>query len=161
MKIRIRGNTLAYYVEGYIGLILAFSLSVYCFFSHHCYSFVGDDKFLDRLIIICSPMFGFLLTILTLIVQSDSNTIIEMKKHKSYRRLINHNKKVVLLSAIVCISSLFLIFTKNKLTSVNKYLFEVFALANFTLFIWMLIDILIFILIFYKILISDIKPNES
>lgn len=161
MKIRINGNTPAYYIEKYIGLFIGIAIGIYCFKTHHCYSFINNDKFLDKLITICTTMFGFLLTVLTLIIQSNSETIIEMKKHLSYKRLINFNKKVVFLSAIVCIISLFLAFIIKKLDSINPYLSQLISLLNYSFFIWMMCDTLIFVSIFYKILISDIPSDES
>ncbi len=150
-------KTLGYWIEKLAGLIIGFVVIFLFFKFWHHGSFISNSQFLDKLITISTTLFGFLLTVLTLIVQSESEAVKKMKAHGSYSRLINFNKSIVLLSGFVCLLSLFLSFCSELLKCKSELLLKLFATINLGAFIWVIVDTLIFTLIFYKILLSDKK----
>lgn len=81
-----------------------------CLNYSHKLTFLKDNDFLDKIISITSTLFGFLLAVLTLLLQSNSPTIEKMKKHGSFLKLIYLNKTTVLVSIINCILSFFSLF---------------------------------------------------
>ena len=148
-------KTLSYYIEKFGGLTLAILLTIvaYCYWSF--FSFITEKDFFDKVIAITTTLFGFLLAVLTLIIQSSSPTVTMMKKHGSYKRLINYNKTIVLLSAIVCFVSLVLLLGRERLLLEHFQILKYCGLANFLLFTWTCFDTFVFVLIFYKIILSE------
>lgn len=150
-------KTPAYYIEKYIGVSLGILFGFFAYNSE-ALAFISKPAFLDKIISIASTLFGFLLAILTLIVQSNSETVKEMQRHGSYQRLLHFNKRIVLLSGLVCLTSLFLAFVNESpitQTVPLKYI------INFSLFVWCVSDALIFVLIFYKLLLKETtKPQD-
>lgn len=146
-------KTPAYYLEKFLGLGIGLTAGYLSYKFWGFWSFICSQAFSDKVITISTTLFGFLLTVLTLIVQSTSPAIIQMKKHGSYKRLILFNKNIVLLSATVCILSLILNSTAEKLK--GESFLTTFSIVNFVLFIWSIVDTFIFVLIFYRILISE------
>lgn len=144
-----------FYIEKYLGLLIGSILGLFSIKFWGVCSFICGNDFFDKSITISTTLFGFLLTVLTLIVQSNSPIITDMKRHGSYKRLILFNKSTVLLSAIVCFISLILICSKDKLKELDVHALSIPSWINFVLFIWSLVDTFIFVFIFYKILISD------
>jgi hypothetical protein len=150
-------KTPAYYFEKYIGLFLALVFTILCFRNWSYCSFICAKDFFDKVIGITTTLFGFLLAVLTLIVQSNSTIIQEMRAFGSYNRLISFNKKIVVLSAIICLVSLILLLTREQLVKDSPDLLKWFSSVNFLLFMWTCFDTLIFILIFYKLISSENK----
>lgn len=154
-------KTVAYYLENYIGRAIGFGLGIFCIVRHKGFSVIVNSSFFDKLISLCTPMFGFLLTILTLIIQSNNKAITELREYPSYKRLILFNKRIVILSAIICVLSLLLITTKDKLYSINELLLTIPSSINLALFTWFLIDVGIFVLIFYALIINDANDGSE
>src|SRR5579872_2322978 len=148
-------KTIGYYFENYVGRITGFGIGFSCLLMHRGFSVIVNTSFFDKLISLCTPMFGFLLTILTLIIQSNNKAIAELREYPSYKRLILFNKRIVILSAVICILSLILITTKDKLYSISELLLTIPSSINLALFVWFLTDVGIFVLIFYALLIND------
>jgi hypothetical protein len=148
-------KTFAYYLEKYLGFLIGTAGSLFVYNNWTLCSFMCTSNFFDKVITISTTLFGFLLTVLTLIVQSTSEVILSMKKHGSYKRLILFNKNIVLLSAIVCILSLVLNSTTQKIGIDISVGIKIVSLINFSLFLWAVVDTFIFVFIFYKLLISE------
>ena len=148
-------KTLSYYIEKLGGLALAILLTVAAYFYWSFFSLITEKDFFDKVIAITTTLFGFLLAVLTLVIQSSSPTVTMMKKHGSYKRLINYNKTIVLLSAIVCFISLVLLLGREKLLVEHSEILKYSSLVNFLLFTWTCFDTFVFVLIFYKIILSE------
>lgn len=148
-------KTLSYYIEKLGGLTLAILLTAFAYFYWSFFSFITEKDFFDKVITITTTLFGFLLAVLTLVIQSSSPTVTMMKKHGSYKRLINYNKTIVLLSAIVCFISLVLLLGREKLLVEHFEILKYSSLVNFLLFTWTCFDTFVFVLIFYKIILSE------
>lgn len=90
-------------------------------------------------------IFGFLLTVLALILQTDK----EIKNRKLYPRIIKFNKRIVFVSIIsgvytLCYNSLF--DRISKLSS-KEYFVSIFII----LMVWIFLDLINFIRIFYRL----------
>jgi hypothetical protein len=90
-------------------------------------------------------IFGFLLTVLALILQTNK----EIRSRKLYPRLIRFNKRIVLISIIsgvytLCYNSLF--DSISKLGS-KEYFVSIFIV----LMVWIFLDLINFIKVFYKL----------
>ena len=148
-------DTIGNWIEKLLGLVAGMVSALLFFRFWQSGIFISTEPFLDKIITISTTLFGFLLTVLTLIVQSDSETVKMMKLHKSYNRLINFNKNIVILSGLVCMLSLFLSFFNEIIKCKSELILKLVAASNLGIFIWVVIDALIFTLIFYKILLSN------
>lgn len=148
-------KTPAYLFEKYIGRLVGFGLGYLSYKMESIFLFITTKDFFDKLITITTTLFGFLLTILTLIIQGSGVTIANMKKHGSYNRLVRYNRNIVILSGLVCLISLFLSLISTQMLETNKNLLKSICSLNFALFNWTLVDSAIFIRIFYKIQFSE------
>ena len=110
---------------------------------------------------LCITVFGFLLTLLSIILQGNSPTINWMRsRKKTFNRFVDYNKRIILLSFIISIYSYILGFFNfeyyiEQLTLSNcisklteKALISIFVV----LFVWFIIDTLQFIKIFYALI---------
>jgi hypothetical protein len=154
-------KTPKYYLEKLLGFAIAVCFFIHCNKNYTSWCFVTSKDFTDRLLTICVPLFGFLLVILTLIIQNSGFVMVEMKKKKSYGNLINFNKKVILLSASVSILSLFILFVKDILTSIDPRIYPIIGSFNLALFIWTIVDTFFFVRIFYTLVSQDTKNEKS
>ncbi|RBN51408.1 hypothetical protein [Flavobacterium psychrolimnae] len=136
------------YVCGFVCVIISYKYSV-------SFSFIFDSSFLDKVISISSTLFGFLLAILTLILQGNSTTVSAMKRHGSYSRLIKFNKSTVISAIITCTLSLFLSFCSTGIRVVSNEMLFFIATLNFGIFVSIIVNTVIFTLIFYRIVIAD------
>lgn len=123
--------------------------------------FLKDTDFLDKIISITSTLFGFLMAVLTLLLQSSSVTIEKMKKHGSFLKLIYLNKLIVLTSIINCILSFFLFFSMKLICEKSKKILQILTSLNFSLLSFVLINTLLFTILFYQIIISDEENTSS
>ncbi len=137
---------------GYICGLVLFSIAYKYFLN---FGFIYEISFLDKLITICSTLFGFLLAILTLILQGNSQTVNSMKVHGSYNRLINFNKTTVISAILNCILSLILSFCPKLINEISTDFFSVLAVLNFGIFGCVIVNTILFTLLFYKIILKD------
>lgn len=148
-------RSLGYWIEKLLGYICGLLLVYIAYRNYSSFGFISDVAFLDKVISISSTLFGFLLAILTLILQGNSPTVTAMKRHGSYNRLINLNKTTVISAIICCVISLAICFCATQIKSFSTALFEFVSTINFGLFGCVIINSILFTLIFYKIVIND------
>ncbi len=145
--------------------ILSYGMGILTFYICNNYwqklIFLKDTDFLDKIISITSTLFGFLLAVLTLLLQSSSVTIEKMKKHGSFLKLIYLNKLIVLTSIINCILSFFLFFSMKLICEKSEKILKILTSLNFSLLSFVLINTLLFTILFYQIIISDEKKTSS
>lgn len=148
-------KTPAYYFEKFIGKIaaIAFILVVLNFWDR--FSIITEKDIFDKLITVSATLFGFLLTVLTLIVQSTSESVQNMKRHGSYKRLIKLNKSIVLLFAFISLISIALFIKSQALQDASHTALKYPSVIVVSLFMRAIIETFIFTLIFYKILLSE------
>jgi hypothetical protein len=158
---RIFGKTFAYWKEYLGGAFLGIIFSVFIFWINPELSKWKD--FIQEIPNIGMCVFGFLLTFLGIILQGGSKTIEWMKsKNILFHRFVSFNKRVVILSFILSIYAYFLGYFNFEWfqKSLNcSYFFEIlqkFLISSFTfLFVWLLIDTVQFIKIFYLLIKKD------
>ena len=93
-------------------------------------------------------IFGFLLTVLTLIVQANS----ELKRRPLYSRLVKFNKRVVLQAVILGFYSLlyhtyYTVITAGDIPIIANVLFSLFV----TLLTWLILDSIYYVMTFYAL----------
>lgn len=102
--------------------------------------------------------FGFLLTLLGIIIQSNTETINHLKKRTTlYNRFINFNKKTVKISFILSVFSYILGYSELLQTCIesNRYIELSFVGCWIGLFAWFLWDSIYFIKSFYLLINAD------
>ena len=157
---RIFGKTYSYWKEIIGGIVVGIiiSLILIFFFSPKLSEWKDFMKGIPSL---CITVFGFLLTLLSIILQGNSPTINWMRsRKKTFNRFVDYNKRIILLSFIISIYSYILGFFNfeyyiEQLTLSNciskltgKALISIFVV----LFVWFIIDTLQFIKIFYALI---------
>ena len=150
-------KTLGFWFEKLLSYGIGILTFYICLNYSHKLTFLKDDDFLDKIISITSTLFGFLLAVLTLLLQSNSPTVEKMKKHGSFLKLIYLNKTTVLVSLINCILSFFLYFGMKLKSEKSENLLNFLSSLNFSLLSFVLINTLLFTLLFYPIIITDEK----
>lgn len=150
-------KTIGYWIEKLSGYISAVIIMYFSFFYWEKLEFIKNVDFLDKIISITTTLFGFLLAILTLIIQSNSSTINKMKSHGSFKRLILLNKLTVLTSIINCIYSLILSFTTKLIEVKSLTLLKIATTINIGIFSFVIVNTLLFTIIFYRIILEDEK----
>jgi hypothetical protein len=150
-------KTIGYWIEKLSGYISAVIIMYFSFDNWEKLEFIKNVDFLDKIISITTTLFGFLLAILTLIIQSNSSTINKMKSHGSFKRLILLNKLTVLTSIINCIYSLILSFTTKLIEVKSLTLLKMATTINIGIFSFVIVNTLLFTIIFYRIILEDEK----
>ncbi|EOG6896941.1 MULTISPECIES: hypothetical protein [unclassified Flavobacterium] len=150
-------KTIGYWIEKLSGYISAVIVMYFSFEHWEKLEFIKDVDFLDKIISITTTLFGFLLAILTLIIQSNSSTINKMKSHGSFKRLILLNKLTVLTSILNCIYSLILSFTTKLIEVKSLTLLKIATTINIGIFSFVIVNTLLFTIIFYRIILEDEK----
>lgn len=148
-------KSLGYWIEKLLGYFCGFVCVIISYKYSASFSFIFDSGFLDKVISISSTLFGFLLAILTLILQGNSATVSAMKRHGSYSRLIKFNKSTVISAIITCTLSLLLSFCSTEIRVVSNEILFFIATLNFGIFMSIIVNTVIFTLIFYRIVIAD------
>lgn len=150
-------KTIGFWIEKFLNYGMGI-LTFYISFNYwQQLTFTRETVFLDKTISITSTLFGFLLAILTLLIQSNSSTIEKMKKHGSFVKLIYLNKITVLASIINCILSFFLYFCLNLISNKSELLLKILTCLNLSLLTFVLTNTFLFTILFYQIIISDEK----
>lgn len=147
-------KSLEYYIEKYSGILLGLVLAIFTYiYWDKIFAKLLSKDFLDKAISISTTLLGFLLAVLTLIIQSTSQAVQRIRENTGYKRLIAFNKSIVYCSALVCLLSLvlFLLFPYPT----NTYIHTLIILGNclnIAFFTKMIIDTGFFLSIFYIII---------
>ena len=156
---KILGKTYSYWKESIGGIIIGFISSILIFFLSPKLSDWID--FMKGIPALCITIFGFLLTLLGIILQGNSPTINWMRSRKeTFNRFVDYNKRIVLLSFIISIYSYILGFFNFKyyveqlpLSDCIVNLGEKIVISIFFgLLVWFVIDTLHFIKVFYALI---------
>lgn len=156
---KIKHKTIGYLFERYIGIIFAIiaCLILLSFWSEMV--LLLSDKYFDSVLKVSTSLFGFLLTVLSLLINGKNEMLEEMRKHNSFVRLVSYHKKVIFLLFIILLLSigLFIITSSQDklvgLSVLSTYVsYKIIVSIHFFLTIWVSVDILIFVSIFYKLI---------
>lgn len=114
------------------------------------YAGVFSDEFLTAILTAASIVFGFLLTAITIIYQSESPIIVELKRAGRFQELINFNKTAVKWTFYLVITTSIFLMTYEYAHSIPYY-FHFVGLWVYMAFYTCLTSIR-FLKIFYLIL---------
>ncbi len=157
-------KTFSYYIEKFIGLVIG-TITAYLVFKYwYKHAAITTDKYYDLIIKVCSTLFGFLLTLLGLIVNSSSKAVSDMRNHGSYKTLISYHKIALSISFGLLLYSIFLYLIISPIRGIEDFVsrygeavFKLIVSFHSGICIWGLISITIFVRLFYKIVLSDAK----
>ncbi|UKJ07920.1 hypothetical protein [Solitalea lacus] len=141
-----------YYLEKYGPLLLSTVITVSTAY-FQLYKKMDLEKLLDKSIDFSAICFGFLIAVLTLILQSDSSSVKKLKEFNKFNDLIKYNKIAVLLSAIVSVAAILLLSTKGMIESFCLVKTILYNLLIFLLS-WQVIEVFKFLRLFYLIILS-------
>lgn len=144
------------FIERFSSWLIGFILFIVIIFYKDAFQFILNKDYLDKVVTISSSLFAFLLAILTIIVQSDSTSIKKIKAHKSYKRFIKFNRKIVFVYLLCALISIILIFLKHILSWMNKEVLFWLANINTCLFVVATIEALYFTFLFYTLMMLDL-----
>lgn len=91
--------------EKYLAIVTAIITATVCF-KYNIGAFLDMEKFVDKAVDVSSISFGFLLAVLALLLQTNTDKINIIKQSGRFSELINFNKKAVIASAITAILAL-------------------------------------------------------
>ena len=161
-------NTIGYYIEKYIGIVLGSVIGLCLYFHWFEGSVLLKEKYYDLVIKLSVSIFGFLLTILALIVNSSSPAVTTMRESKDYPRLIEYNRAAVFLCFLIIIFSviMYLIISPDAGTNDFKGRFGSNSLKTLIcihsiLCVWSAVDSAIFVRIFYIIIIFGTRKKKN
>jgi len=159
---KVLGKTLSYWKELYGGIIAGLIVSIFIYWLKPITANWID--FIKAFPTIGMCAFGFLLTFLSIILQGNSEAITWMKSRKNlFRRFVVYNKRIVIVSFYLSISSYGFGFVKFELlnnifnlTAGNYLLIQQVLIALFAGgATWLIIDTVCFIHIFYSLIKED------
>jgi len=139
-------STIVSLIVGILNYTTAFSLSM------------DMGSFMDKTISFSSISFGFLLTVLSLLLQSNSPAINRIKASGRFDELINFNKKAVISSALLVFCALLYIgFRPDNQCDriILKYIVNVRTIADtiaLMIFIYQATEVYLFLDLFYVII---------
>lgn len=155
----IFGKKIAYWIEIGGGIILGLVMAIITFSINPSYN--NWKGFIQEFPTIGMCAFGFLLTLLSIIIQGNSPNIERMKSRTNlFNRFILFNKRIVMLSLISSLYSYLLgylnfnwIIDGIHVDECFVLFAEKFLLSLFTfLFIWFIVDVIHFIRLFYVLI---------
>lgn len=147
------------YFERFGNLAIGAILFLLIAFYRDSFQFIINKDYLDKLVTISSSLFAFLLAVLTIIVQSDSESIKKIKAHRSYKRFIEFNRRIVFTYLLCSLISITLIFLKHILSWMNKEVLFWLANINTSLFIVATIEAFYFTFLFYTLMMLDLEKK--
>lgn len=157
-------KTLAYWFEKLIGFLSGI-LSCYITIKYwNIESAINSSKYYDIIIKASSSLFGFLLAILALTINSTNSNLLIMKEHGSFLRLVRYHKVAVLLAFSLVLYSIIMYSIIETTNGINYFIahygsncYKLLVAIHTGVSVWAAIDTILFVLIFYRILLTDIK----
>lgn len=161
-------NTIGYYIEKIAGVLLGIAIGVCFYFHWFDGSVLLKDKYYDVIIKLSASVFGFLLTILALIVNSSSPSVVAMREHDNYPRLIKSNRAAVFLSFVIILYSVMMYLIISPANGIQDFesrftfrTFKILVSVHTVLCVWSAIDTAIFVRIFYKIILFGTRKSKT
>ena len=146
-----------YYIETYGGLAAGAVTALISFFVFEPVYNPRWEYLLTKSFDLGIGTFGFLLAVLALIVQGNSNSIQKIKESEVlYKRFVLYNKKVVFLSITICFYSVIIKLINDGLLLGNKSIVQHIDLSLYLFLItWFLIDTYRFLKVFYLVIVNS------
>ena len=153
----IFNKSFSYYIENFLGSSTFVVVFVFLYSQTECF-FDSSLELIKAFPTIGITSFGFLLAVLSIILQGNGETIQFIKSREVlYKKFIHFNKKTILLSFF---ASVFAFVVGNikienffHINEGNLLLYKhIVVSVFFGAFIWFVIDVLMFIRVFYLII---------
>ncbi|MDD2635943.1 MAG: hypothetical protein PHW82_10630 [Bacteroidales bacterium] len=138
-----------YYFEQSLAPIIALLFGVANLIWQNLFTCKDPTMIISKSIDISFIIFGFLLTVLALILQTTK----KIRNRNLYPRLIRFNKRIAYLSLTAGFYSLIYssVFSSISTTIYKEYFVSIYIFV----FVWIIIDLILFIRIFYKLAEED------
>ena len=147
-------------IERYLGILIGVVVAILVFLLNP--SFNKSAGLVRALPQLTTCIFGFLLTLLGIILQSESPVIVKMRgKTEMYNRFIDFNKRIVVLSFVISFFSLLVGYidfswVHDFCDSIWVELYPttgriVLAVLSFGM-VWLIVDMITFVKLFYKLI---------
>lgn len=149
-------KTISYYKEKYLSYVIAGTVSFCCFKFLKLYEFAASEIVFDKTVDFSGIIFGFLITVLTILIQTDNPAIAKLKAGNRFKDLIAFNKRVIFISALLCFFSvLILIFKEYELYKSSNQVKQYCMTVYIFLFVTLIHTTYDFLKIFYEIIRSE------
>jgi len=132
---RFRKKIELYYPN--LGALLGACLYFY-FLPKKFHEVISNDKVINAIFTLSGVMFGFLLTILTILLQSSEKPFDLMKKYDRFKDLIDYNKGAVYSSGITLILSIIII-VYNSIQTVSTFVINSKSIIEFVLLFFIIL----------------------
>lgn len=144
-KLRLSGKIELFFAAIVALVILILNISIFKI------QYWGEKFYLlDKSIDVGLWYFGVLLTLITIIHQGDNPKIEAMRKYKSINRLNSINRRAVFLSLFASILGIAL-YSCRSLIEVNSIYSVLWFNVLLFIWVWLLLDLLLFLLVFYNL----------
>ncbi len=140
-------RTDSYFIERIIAPIIGGIFGICNFIFNNVFYCKDPVALISKIVDISFIIFGFLLTILALIIQSNSG----IKSRAIYPRLVLYNKRIIFVSLFLGLFSLIYSNVFNELATLDPKLKECVVSGFIFFLVWLIIDLINFLNIFYKI----------
>jgi hypothetical protein len=142
----------SFYYEKYSGYFYSL-LAGYLAFRYIKPSLIlGRSEIFDKSIDVGGISFGFLLTVLTLLIQTENSVIKNLKKGNRFSELISFNKEVVICSILLFSFSLFLLIYGGEALKLNCIFSKLCVSIYFSIVTLTANKVFIFLRVFYSII---------
>lgn len=148
-------------IERYLTICIAFIIFGFLQLYRESFRFITSSDFLSEVITIGASLFAFLLTILTIIIQSESGSVKKMKEHPKFRKFILFNRRIVFLFLTTTLFSVMLSFAKHIFDYLNPNLLFVLASINASVFAFATLDAICFTYLFYLLMLLDYNKSGN
>lgn len=145
-------KTVSYIWEKYSSYVIALIISILCFKFLDLSKFSKSDILFDKTVDFSGIIFGFLITVLTILIQTNNAAISLLKKTNRFKDLLGFNKRVIFISALLCFYSvLILIFKEYSFYNYNDAP-QYFMTLYIFLFVTLILSTYGFLRIFYQVI---------
>lgn len=129
------------------------------FVKYDIITYAGSENLIKGFSTIGTCMFGFILTMFSLIIQGNNEVVARMKKSgKPFVRFVKFSRKVVVLSLVATLYSYFIGYYEFE---VSSELLNVLVIIFYSILIWLIIEVFYFLTVFYVLVQGEIKTKSD
>lgn len=149
-------KTFSYLSEKYSSYIIAGAVAFVSYKYLRLYDFAASEIVFDKTVDFSGIIFGFLITILTILIQTNNAAINKLKAGNRFKDLISFNKRVIFISAFLCFYSVCILILKEYDFYKNSIkVMQISMTIYIFLFITLILTTYTFLKIFYQVIRSD------
>ncbi len=122
-------------------------------------TYANSENLIKEFPTIGTCIFGFILTMFSLIIQGNNEVVARMKKSgKPFVRFVKFSRKVVVLSIVATLYSYFIGCYEFK---VSLESLDILAIIFCSVLIWLVIEVFYFLTVFYVLVQGEIKTKNN